>query len=293
MKLQAAGIAAVGVVLGFALGGIPPRRELRAMRAERDALQTQLDAVERPDLLRALLPVLGSKDAPATAAEPAAASASTKGVEPAVRATGQPAAERPAPQGDVAVIGAREGSSSDATGHETRARSAAPGSAAPEQPGGSSPAGGERRQRSRAEQMDRFDDFVTVQRARAAAARAALVEQAGMSQVQLAQVDAAVSDMNSKLARKGEKVVAQVATEKEPKPATLLELSHEVSGILHEAQTKLDGTLGEAAESVDTSARQIWNYVDVEPWRPFVEQELARREQNAAGPSGAAGSGTP
>ena len=283
----------MGVVLGFALGGVPPRRELRAMRAERDALRTQLEALERPDLLRTLLPVLGSKDAPAPAAEPARASAATKGIEPAARATAQPAGERPAPQGDVAVIGAREGSSSDGTGQETRARSAAPGSAAPAQREGSAPAGGEGRQRSRAEQMSRFDDFVTVQRARAAASRAALVEQAGMSQVQLAQVDAAVADMNSKLARQGEKVVTKVATQKEPEPATLLELSHEVSGILHEAQTKLDGTLGDAAESVDTSARRIWNYVDVEPWRPFVEQELARREQNAAGPSGAAGSGTP
>lgn len=292
MKLQAVGFAAVGLVLGFALGGVSPRRELRAMRAERDALQTQLDALERPDLLRSLLPVLGNKNAPARATARESAAPPSKGVEPTRSAAVQSTAGSPAPRGDVAVIGAREDSASNGPRHETTARSTTPDSAAHE-PREASPASSERRQRTPAELMSRFDDFVSVQRARAAAARAALVEQAGMSQAQLAQVDAAVSDMNGKLTRQGQKVVANVTAEKEPEPATLLELSHEVSGILHEAQTKLDGTLGDAAESVDASARRIWNYVDVEPWRPFVEQELARREQNRASATGAAGAGAP
>jgi hypothetical protein len=292
MKLQAVGFVAVGLVLGFALGGVSPRRELRAMRAERDALQTQVDALERPDLLRSLLPVLGNKDAPATAKESAAPAPPSKGAEPTRSAAAQSTAGSPAPRGDVAVIGAREDSASNGPAQQTTARSTTPDSVAHE-PREAEPASSERRQRTPAELMSRFDDFVSVQRARAAAARAALVEQAGMSQAQLAQVDAAVSDMNGKLTRQGQKVVANVAADKEPEPATLLELSHEVSGILHEAQTKLDGTLGDAAESVDASARRIWNYVDVEPWRPFVEQELARREQNRASATGAAGAGAP
>ncbi|HKU42494.1 MAG TPA: hypothetical protein VJR89_30260 [Polyangiales bacterium] len=289
MKFQAMGFAALGVVLGFALGGIPARRELRAMRAERDALQTQLEALERPDLLRTLLPVLSGKDAPATAAEPAG-TPQTNGA-PGRSASSQPAADRPLPRGDVAVIGAREGSSPDGTSPERRANPAS--SAAAAQRDSTRPPEGERRQRTPAEMLSRFDDFAAAQRARAAAARATLIEQTNLNPAQLAQVDAAVSDMNKKLTKQGEKVVAKVATEKEPEPATLLELSHEVSGILHEAQTKLDGTLGEGAEAVDASARRIWNYVDIEPWRPFVEQELARREQGAASATGAAGAGAP
>ena len=45
-------------------------------------------------------------------------------------------------------------------------------------------------------------------------------------------------------------------------------ISHEITGILYDAQTELDAVIGtEEWESVDEPSRQIWNYLDLEIFR--------------------------
>jgi hypothetical protein len=296
MKLGAIALIAAGAVVGFVLGGLAPRRELRALQADRDALQAQLDAVDRPNLLETFLPALGERREQADAPRPPAAeAAASPGAPPSAQPVpGAP----PPPQGDVAVIGATE-----------RAQGAAPARPAPTAPAaaaettraaapGASPDGDEqsrddaRGEGRRGERwLERYDQLVTAQRARTAAARVALIEQAELDEAEVAQVDATITRMNSKLSGYGEEVIAQAASEKRPSPAQALGLGHDVSGILYEGQKALDAVVGDAAPAVDSSALQIWNYVDLEQWRPFVEKQLAARREGGAAAAAAAGSG--
>ena len=53
--------------------------------------------------------------------------------------------------------------------------------------------------------------------------------------------------------------------------ADMLSVSHDVTGVLHDGQVALDDLLG-APAAPDDEARQIWNYIDLETFRPAVEQ---------------------
>lgn len=297
MKLQAVAWLAGGVVLGFVLGGIPARRQARVLQEERDALQAQLDAAERPNLLQAFLPRLGAPpfDQPESAPDADAAALGTAPPRASEHVEG-PAPPRPAAQGDVAVIGA---ASEAERGPGTAAPSrdlhpAAPPGDRGDRSGSSARAEvpGRARPRRASALLSDFDRLVTAQRARMAASRAALVEQAELDDAQLARLDRSLERMNGKLRGYGEEAIAQAASEEPPSPSQALGLGHDVSGILYEAQQELDAVVGDAAERVDQSAREVWNYVDLEQWKPFVEQKLG--EQRAAQgdvPSAAAGAG--
>jgi len=299
MKLGAIALIAAGAVLGFVLGGLAPRRELRALQAERDALQAKLDAADRPGLFETFLPAFGARgEDPPPARGPAA-----PGTPSGARAPAEPGPdERPPPQGDVAVIGAIERAPGSAAAAPAKPATAAEGegtrAAVPAETGdGDEPAREQARgDRSRgARWLERFDQLVTAQRARTAAARTALVEQADLDEAEIAQVDATIARMNGKLTGYGEEVIAQAASEKRPTPAQALGLGHDVSGILYEGQKTLDAVVGDASDEVDSSALEIWSYVDLEQWRPFVEKQLAAQGAAAAGgergKGGAAGSG--
>ncbi len=53
--------------------------------------------------------------------------------------------------------------------------------------------------------------------------------------------------------------------------ADMLSVTHDVTGVLHDSQMALDELLGEPA-APEEDARQIWNYIDLETFRPAVEQ---------------------
>ena len=129
--------------------------------------------------------------------------------------------------------------------------------------------------------LEDFDRLAAVQRARVAASRSALIAQASLGPEQVERVDAALSQMNGQLAGYGEEMLDQMSRRQAPDPAQALSLGHDVSGILLEGQKELDAVVGEAASEVDPAALEIWNYVDIEQWRPAVEQHL---EAPAASP---------
>ncbi len=280
---------AAGLVLGYALGGIPARREVASLREERDALKSQLADAARPNLFQALLPGLAPPRSAANdpfdqdprAARPREGDGREVAVDP-----------RPDPRGDVVVIGADRERAQNATGAPLTAparrvdsveglgpeRTAAPDEARREGPRGP---------RNPEEMLERFDQLVTAQRMRSAAARSALVEQAGLKPEELQRVDSAVTRMNQKLEGYGQEVITQAASEKPPSPSQALGLGHDVSGILFEGQQELEAVVGGRAEDVDPKALEIWNYVDVEQWRPYVQQELQARQQGQTGPGSA------
>jgi hypothetical protein len=61
-----------------------------------------------------------------------------------------------------------------------------------------------------------------------------------------------------------------VNADQEPSSRELLGLTHEVTGVLYEAQTAMDELIGDTSE-VDRSAAEVWNLVDLEVFREAVE----------------------
>ena len=294
MMFKAVGYVAAGLVLGFALGGIPARRELAGALEERDALRAKLATASRPNLLQAFLPSLNDSrttgDLDRAARVPANVPAGAAPLREAHADEG-----RPEPRGDVVVIGSAPPADRIATGsREPSNEQMGPEGQAPAErisAGAEEPSASQPERRGGRELLGRFDQLVSAQRARAAAARSALIEQAGLDDEQLARVDTAVTRMNGKLAGYGEEVIAQAASDEPPAPAQALGLGHDVSGILYEGQKELDAVVGGQDEGVDASALEIWNYVDLEQWRPYVESQLAGQRGDEHDAHGAAPAG--
>lgn len=270
---------AAGVVIGVALGGIPARRELAAMRVERDAAVAKLAQTSRPNFLQAFLPVLNAREAApqgAPAAQPQQAQATP------TTATAPDAL--PPTQGGVTVIGAKPEPASGELPEHAKAAEAT----AQDAPTSARSEAAEPSRRRGSDLVSSFDQLVTAQRLRTAAARSALIEQVGLNAEQIARFDAATASMNGRLAGYGEELIAQVASDEPPSPAQALGLGHDVSGILYEGQKELDTLVGEEGKDVDHTALEIWTYVDIEQWRPYVEQFKAREQSVEGGaPPGA------
>jgi hypothetical protein len=64
--------------------------------------------------------------------------------------------------------------------------------------------------------------------------------------------------------------------------ADMLGVTHDVTGVLHDSQESLDQLLGSPA-AADDEARQVWNYIDLETFRPAVE-ELGAQQEGAQAP---------
>ncbi len=276
MMFKAVVLIAIGVVVGYVLGGVVPRRELETVRSDRDALRMEVAHASRPNLLQALLPRIGSI-APDARREVAASSAREVGAH-ALRPDAGENEARPAATGDVVVIGGEPTRDPRASPLEVDGRPSmqAPAQAIPAQQQGDRDDASDEDPRGRG-LLGRFGQLVTAQRARTAAARSALIAQAGLDDAQIARVDTSVQKMNAKLAGYGEEVIAQAASEEPPSPAQALGLGHDVSGILYEGQKELDSVVGAKNDAIDPSALEIWSYVDLEQWKPYVEEQLAKQ----------------
>jgi len=118
---------------------------------------------------------------------------------------------------------------------------------------------------------EQFDIAVDAQRLRAEQARAALAEQADLDDDDLAAFDDVIADMNDRLeGMAGELVDLAWAGEDAP-AGDLLSVSHEVTGVLLDAQDELDAMVDPDVE-VDDAATQVWNYVDLDVLRGAVTE---------------------
>lgn len=239
------------MVLGFVLGGVGPRAEL----AERDAEVAELERrLEEADTGGWRSPVPGLDRilrAPRDA-----------------RAEGTPGTPLP-PAGEGAAL----------------EREAAPAAEPGPDDGRAGLDGGVPRARWRerwrdarpTDRLEAFERAVSVQRVRRAQSRAALVQQAGLSDDELAEVDAVLAEMNGALAGHGEELLLLAMGDEPPPAHDLLGITHDVTGILHRAQLRLEGVLGpERAAAVDPSALEIWNHVDLGQLEPAARAALER-----------------
>jgi len=121
------------------------------------------------------------------------------------------------------------------------------------------------------ERRKQFGLAVDAQRVRIAANRAALIENAELDDGELQRFDSIVADLNADLVEYSDLFVDMALQSEEVSSADMLSVSHDVTGVLHDSQVALDDLLGEPAAPSDES-RQIWNYIDLETFRPAVEQ---------------------
>lgn len=122
--------------------------------------------------------------------------------------------------------------------------------------------------------MAEFNLAVDAQRLRREQTRAALIEQAELGTAEVARLDELSARMNERLAALGPELMAMMDAMQggqEPSQADLLGLTHEVTGVLYEAQVALDELVGERAGDVEDSAREVWNLVDLEVFRGAVQ----------------------
>jgi hypothetical protein len=220
--------AAVGIVLGFVLGGISPRMDLAVLQDRLTAVEAELALAQqqRPTGRRPSLPVPGMSEMLSPPPE-------------ATRSREEPEDfEEPEPPDAVVVedTGTRE-------------------DLAP----------------TPRDIAEEFDLAVDAQRMRAAQSRAALQEQADLSDEEMVEFDNIIHDMNAALAEYGDALMDIALSGEEPEAEEMLGLTHEVTGILYDTQTAVNDLVGgEGMASADPAARQVWNHVDLEVFRDTV-----------------------
>jgi hypothetical protein len=132
------------------------------------------------------------------------------------------------------------------------------------------------------ERRRQFAMAVDAQRMRIAQNRAALIEDADLDDGALERFDAIVADLNADLVEYSDLFVDMALDQENVSSADMLGVTHDVTGVLEDSQKSLDELLGEPA-APDDEARQIWNYIDLETFRPAVE-ELGAQRRDAPAP---------
>jgi len=236
--------AAIGLVGGFVIGGIGPRRELADAQRELDRLEDELESgggrwrSPVPGLDRILRSPDDEESAP----------------------TGEPRARAETEDERVTEVVPVDGLDGGVPRESWRDRWRS------------------RARESREERYDAFTRAASVQRVRRIQSRAALVEQAALSDEEEAQLDAVLGELNDALAGYGEEILLLAARDEPPPPRDLLGITHDVTGILSNAQQRLEALVGpERMGETDPSALEIWNHVDLDRLEPAARAALERR----------------
>ncbi len=241
--LVTVGCLAAGVVVGYVLGGVAPRDRLAEREAEVARLEREL-AEARPGEWRSPVP----------------------GIDRILRAPAEAdgrerASERADEQGerderDQAAVGPDGGVGEMRWQRRWRERGEA---------------------ESADERLDGFHRIASLQHVRRAQSLAALTEQAHLSDQEQREVEDALATMNDALAEHGEELVFLAFDDQPPEARDLLGVTHDVTGILYDAQLRLEEIVGEdRMHEVEPSAIQIWNHVDLRRLEPAARAAADR-----------------
>lgn len=242
VPFAAIGFVCVGVVVGFVLGGVAPRLEVQERDERIVELERELEAADT-----------GGWRSP------------VPGFDRILRAPEQARVdEAPPPEGRPLP---REGELAPP-----------PEASAPLDGGVEAPRGRWRERWHEDAPQDRMVAFrraASLQRVRRMQSRAALFQQADLNEAEQQEVDRALAEMNEELYGHGEELLMLAMGERPPEARDLLGITHDVTGILHRAQLRLEGVLGpERAGGVDPSALEIWNHVDLAQLEPAARSAM-------------------
>ena len=222
--------AALGIVIGFILGGIKPRMDLVALQAELNEARSERDLVDQKSRTRPSLPVPGMSEM----FEPVEELDDEPDADPDIDNLADADLDEPAPQAD------NDMDDDEPLTAETLA--------------------------------EQFDVAVAAQRMRAAQSRAALQEQAGLSDEDMVEFDHIVDDMNVALAEYGDGLMEIALSGEEPEAEDMLGLTHDVTGILYDSQTAVNDLVGaDGMGETNPLARHVWNHVDLSVFEDSIE----------------------
>ncbi len=211
----------IGVVIGFLLGGLGPRRELAAAELEVVTLEEELANSDAPSRLRSPVPGLNE------------ILRERRREEPRHHDAGIP------------IDGALP-TTDDAEWDD--------------------------------DPLEAYRHAASLQRVRTVQSRAALQEQGELSDTEMNEIDATIETMNDQLLGYGEELMFLALQGTEPEPGDLLGITHDVTGVLHEAQLQLQAVLGDRSSDVDAEALEIWNYIDLDRLEPAARAAIDRSE---------------
>lgn len=125
--------------------------------------------------------------------------------------------------------------------------------------------------------LSTFDRMAAVQDVRRVQSRAALIEQAELSEEEVQALDEVFASLNQELLGHGEELIVLAMENDAPAPRDLLGITHDVTGIMHKAQLALEKTVGtERMQNVEASGLEIWNFVNVGALRESAEAAAKR-----------------
>ena len=232
---------AVGIVLGFVLGGVRPRLELETKDAEIAELEARL-AEQNGGGWRAPIPGL---DRILNVPEPE---------RPLPLARPPESGERSEPRPEIVTV--EDGGVARPEGRPWREGW---------------------RERGADERLAGFRRAASLQRVRRLQSRAALIQQAGLDPAGQVELDAALQEMNDALLGHGEELVLLAVNDEPPPARDLLGITHDLTGIMHQAQLRIEAIVGESASEVEPSALEIWNHVDLAQLEPAAASAMRSR----------------
>jgi hypothetical protein len=227
--MRAAGWILAALVAGFLLGGIQPRRALADLEEEHRQLEQELKEARKKAARSGSRPRTLNIPGVGDIYTPPPA-ADTGGAEPAA------GGRREAGQQITEI----DGAAGDPGGRPSAADLPA----------------------------DELDLAVDAQRLRAAQARAAFIEQAELSDDEIDAFDAIIDRMNGEFAAMSQEIVEVALSGEEPLASDLMALTHDVTGVLLDAQSDLEDLVGvDTVAGMDESTGAAWNYIDLESLR--------------------------
>ena len=242
LPFVAIGFLCLGILVGFVLGGIGPRLEVAEREVQIAELERELEAADT-----------GGWRSP------------VPGLDRILRAP-----ERPRERGAPEPV-------------DGRRAQAEPGTPLPDAVPIDGGVGGEERPRWRdrwqeeapEDRLTAFRRAASIQRVRQMQSRAALFQQADLDEGERAEVDAALLEMNEELYGHGEELLMLAMSDAPPEARDLLGITHDVTGILHRAQLRVETVLGpERTGDIDPSALEIWNHVDLSQLEPAARSAM-------------------
>lgn len=123
--------------------------------------------------------------------------------------------------------------------------------------------------------IDEFRVAVDAQKLRIRQGRQVLKEKTEINAEDEAKLDEIFKKMNEDLAKHAEAFADAVFSGEEQAPMEMLGMSHDVTGILLEAQKAYEEVLGPGAQNLDENTGAVWNFVDLSYFQSYFENAAA------------------
>jgi hypothetical protein len=123
--------------------------------------------------------------------------------------------------------------------------------------------------------IEQFRVAIDAQKLRIRQGRQVLKEKTEINAKDEQKLDEIFDKMNQDLAKHADALAEAVFSGEDAAPMEMLSVSHEVTGILLEAQTAYEQVLGPSADNLDENTGAVWNFVDLSYFQSQFENAAA------------------